>query len=552
MRQNTIQNETSNTINSLSNFNPNNNISAQRISQGGVGLLNPLSTQRQQQQQGLVNGIIGNNNMNMANIQAGSMPNSMNNTNAINGMNGLLGNVNYANGNGNFNSQQSIQANMNQSTVNQNSNLNSFNVNDFMRLQQQLQQQQLQQQLQLQHQMQQQLQQQQAQIGSGMKNPNAQNMNFALMAAQQNQNQNQSQANNNFSNNNILQSFIGRNPQFTGSGGLPLQGQVNMHQNPFLGQLMLNQQQNGIGTIGAAGLVGSNPAGTMIPGMVGGANNFQLPSPNSIFSRDANRRMRGGVIEPFPEKLHRLLLEVEAAGRADVISFVANGRAFAIHKADQFFKEIVPLYFRQSRLSSFKRQLNLYGFELINTGPARGGYYHEMFVKERPELCRRMRRVALKIAPSSKDSTGKKKSKNKDSEADDSNPSEADSTSIKEMTKEDNVGTESLEDLEGVKKDDKEETAKETTDASIEENIDKAENGMKENVDVKMNEQIEDETVMVIKQVTEETDHVDKDVKEETDVSEEKCNEESVEQNSKTDTEGPQEQKIENEKDPKT
>eukprot|EP00536_Pseudo-nitzschia_multiseries_P007429 jgi/Psemu1/118526/gw1.175.27.1 len=107
--------------------------------------------------------------------------------------------------------------------------------------------------------------------------------------------------------------------------------------------------------------------------------------------------MRGGVIEPFPEKLHRLLVEVEGAGRADVISFVANGRAFAIHKADIFFKEIVPLYFRQSRLSSFKRQLNLYGFELINTGPARGGYYHELFVKERPELCRQMRRVAIKL-----------------------------------------------------------------------------------------------------------------------------------------------------------
>lgn len=107
--------------------------------------------------------------------------------------------------------------------------------------------------------------------------------------------------------------------------------------------------------------------------------------------------MRGGVIEPFPEKLHRLLMEVEAAGLADVISFVANGRAFAIHKPDKFFKEIVPLYFRQSRLSSFKRQLNLYGFELINTGPARGGYYHELFVKDRAELCRRMRRVAVKV-----------------------------------------------------------------------------------------------------------------------------------------------------------
>lgn len=95
-------------------------------------------------------------------------------------------------------------------------------------------------------------------------------------------------------------------------------------------------------------------------------------------------------------------MEVEAAGRSDVISFVASGRAFAIHKPDKFFKEIVPLYFRQSRLSSFKRQLNLYGFELINTGPSRGGYYHDLFVKDRPELCRRMRRVAVKVGSDAK------------------------------------------------------------------------------------------------------------------------------------------------------
>jgi hypothetical protein len=103
-----------------------------------------------------------------------------------------------------------------------------------------------------------------------------------------------------------------------------------------------------------------------------GIGELPLPSPHSIFHRDGSRRMKGGVIEPFPEKLHRLLMEVEAAERSDVISWVASGRAFVIHKPEEFFKEIVPLYFRQTRLSSFKRQLNLYGFEMINSGPARG------------------------------------------------------------------------------------------------------------------------------------------------------------------------------------
>ena len=64
---------------------------------------------------------------------------------------------------------------------------------------------------------------------------------------------------------------------------------------------------------------------------------------------------------------------------------------------DAFFQEIVPLYFRHSRLSSFKRQLNLYGFEQINIGPFRGGYYHESFHRDNPDACRRMRRVAVKV-----------------------------------------------------------------------------------------------------------------------------------------------------------
>lgn len=164
-----------------------------------------------------------------------------------------------------------------------------------------------------------------------------------------------------------------------GIQGMGGQGNPMFGTNLFQERLMMNQNAMG--------------------GLKGNASDIPLPSPHSLFHRDGSRRMRGGVIEPFPEKLHRLLLEVEAAGRSDVISFVANGRAFAIHKPDKFFKEIVPLYFRQSRLSSFKRQLNLYGFELINTGPARGGYYHELFVKDRPELCRRMRRVAVKVSP---------------------------------------------------------------------------------------------------------------------------------------------------------
>eukprot|EP00339_Tiarina_fusa_P022454 CAMPEP_0117030776 /NCGR_PEP_ID=MMETSP0472-20121206/22190_1 /TAXON_ID=693140 ORGANISM="Tiarina fusus, Strain LIS" /NCGR_SAMPLE_ID=MMETSP0472 /ASSEMBLY_ACC=CAM_ASM_000603 /LENGTH=358 /DNA_ID=CAMNT_0004738951 /DNA_START=83 /DNA_END=1159 /DNA_ORIENTATION=- len=277
--------------------------------------------------------------------QAPGMMNFGNNGNSMGNSNQMAAMMN----------QMGQMQNMNQNPQMQMNAMNNLNLNDLKRLQQ------LQQQLQ----------------NNTPSNP------LLVPQAQQQQQQDPSAA--------ILQSYLDQKIQSTrfddslrtslGMGGLSGMG----GQNPMLGSNLLQERlmmnQNSMGQQG------------------GNAGELPLPSPHSLFHRDGSRRMRGGVIEPFPEKLHRLLLEVEAAGRSDVISFVANGRAFAIHKPDKFFKEIVPLYFRQSRLSSFKRQLNLYGFELINTGPARGGYYHELFVKDRAELCRRMRRVAVKVNP---------------------------------------------------------------------------------------------------------------------------------------------------------
>jgi hypothetical protein len=109
---------------------------------------------------------------------------------------------------------------------------------------------------------------------------------------------------------------------------------------------------------------------------------------------DARKR---AAAEPFPEKLHKLLREVEADGRSDIISFTPDGRAFMIHKPDEFFADVVPKYFNQSLLSSFKRQLNLYGFEMITSGLSKGAYFHESFIRDKPELCRKLRRRDVKF-----------------------------------------------------------------------------------------------------------------------------------------------------------
>jgi hypothetical protein len=119
------------------------------------------------------------------------------------------------------------------------------------------------------------------------------------------------------------------------------------------------------------------------------------------------KTIRGGVTEPFPQKLYCMLEDVEKQGKSHIISFYCHGRAFAIHDMKAFTDEILPNYFaKQAKLFSFVRQLNLYGFVRIHSGTDLGGYYHELFLKGRPELLPYMRRTG---APKGKEDRRKSK-----------------------------------------------------------------------------------------------------------------------------------------------
>ena len=108
------------------------------------------------------------------------------------------------------------------------------------------------------------------------------------------------------------------------------------------------------------------------------------------------RGPRGGVAVPFPEKLHLMLSNVEKDGYDHVVSWQPHGRCFMVHKPKEFVSEVMPLYFRQTKLTSFQRQLNLYGFCRLTSGRDRGAYYHELFLLDRMFLCRRMMRTRIK------------------------------------------------------------------------------------------------------------------------------------------------------------
>ncbi|KAL3816940.1 hypothetical protein ACHAXA_009800 [Cyclostephanos tholiformis] len=109
-----------------------------------------------------------------------------------------------------------------------------------------------------------------------------------------------------------------------------------------------------------------------------------------------NNKHRGKVASSFPERLHTMLSEVEDSGLTDIISWQPHGRCFVLHKPKKFAADVMPLYFRQSKITSFQRQLNLYGFKRITKGPDRGGYYHELFLRHKAFLCGMMPRFRVK------------------------------------------------------------------------------------------------------------------------------------------------------------
>ncbi len=104
----------------------------------------------------------------------------------------------------------------------------------------------------------------------------------------------------------------------------------------------------------------------------------------------------GGTTIAFPVVLHRLLTDAAEEGFEDIVAWQSHGRAFLVHDHDRFVAEVMPKYFRQTRFSSFQRQLSLYGFLRLTKGADSGAYYNEWFLRGLPHLCTHMQRTRVK------------------------------------------------------------------------------------------------------------------------------------------------------------
>lgn len=93
----------------------------------------------------------------------------------------------------------------------------------------------------------------------------------------------------------------------------------------------------------------------------------------------------------FPVKLFALL--EQEGEEVELIQWASHGYCFRITQPDRFAEEIVPKYFKQTKLTSFQRQLNLYGFRRIARGPDQGCYFHPKFQKNRRDLLPDVKRL---------------------------------------------------------------------------------------------------------------------------------------------------------------
>mmetsp|Transcript_35916 Transcript_35916/g.66166 ORF Transcript_35916/g.66166 Transcript_35916/m.66166 type:complete len:171 (-) Transcript_35916:139-651(-) len=77
----------------------------------------------------------------------------------------------------------------------------------------------------------------------------------------------------------------------------------------------------------------------------------------------------------FIVKLHQMLSNPDISG---IISWLPHGRAWRILQRKAFEDQVIPLYFRHCRYSSFMRQVNGWGFRRVTNGTDYNAYYHEV------------------------------------------------------------------------------------------------------------------------------------------------------------------------------
>jgi len=85
---------------------------------------------------------------------------------------------------------------------------------------------------------------------------------------------------------------------------------------------------------------------------------------------------------PFPRRLYKMLRE-QIAKDSSAVRWSNDGLAFYVTDENAFVAEVLPQYaFKASKMQSFQRNLNIYGFQRVSKGRYRGAYMHPHFSRD--------------------------------------------------------------------------------------------------------------------------------------------------------------------------
>nr|ANS56393.1 heat shock transcription factor [Schistosoma japonicum] len=117
----------------------------------------------------------------------------------------------------------------------------------------------------------------------------------------------------------------------------------------------------------------------------------------------------GPAVQSIPAFLTKLKLLVDDEETNDLIYWDLLGTSFHIRDGNRLAKELLPLYFKHNNLSSFIRQLNMYGFRKINrvdpSMPLKSDtedmeFSHPYFIRNKDSLLSKIQRRTSNVCSS--------------------------------------------------------------------------------------------------------------------------------------------------------
>mmetsp|Transcript_3018 Transcript_3018/g.6602 ORF Transcript_3018/g.6602 Transcript_3018/m.6602 type:complete len:429 (-) Transcript_3018:121-1407(-) len=120
---------------------------------------------------------------------------------------------------------------------------------------------------------------------------------------------------------------------------------------------------------------------------------FANAEPSALNTETCHKRMPPQSLQnqKLPSKLAAMLSDPDLAA---IITWMPHGRSWKILNRELFSSFALPPHFGHSNHASFVRIINAWGFRRISVGIDRDSYYHELFLRGKPRLHERMKRLS--------------------------------------------------------------------------------------------------------------------------------------------------------------